>query len=173
MSKSSTAPKQDADAHAAEFQFLVFEGKTGKNAEFEQLGEHVLFSLSGEPLVLTPGLQRITAAEWAKWEKIPAVVELIESEALRVVDEQLADYRGRGRMQELAMATVSPEGVEHMQALELAKPSSGRPGERRDPHLLALLENRLALAQQRRTLNVSGIMDQAKTTALIHEARKR
>lgn len=165
MAKSNAARQTDEDDRLEDDRkiWLVFEGRTGRNSEFEQLGDHTTWTADGEPITLTPGLQApITSATWDTWKRVSDIAEMLDAKTLRIVDEQLTEYRAGGSMRALVMATAAPEALEHMMGIEMAKPAVGRSGERRDPDLIETIERRSQLMMRRKRADMTGVLAQAQ-----------
>ena len=146
--------------------WLVFTSHAGPRSEFPQEGSHTLFRLDGDPLVLHQGLNPpMDAAEWAAWEKIPAIKSMLDARQLEVVDASLGHHCKGPAAMDLAKRTSAAEAIEHMLELEMAKPVSGRIGERRDQELIDLLRRRLEVATRRRVVSLAGITGEAKQAA--------
>jgi hypothetical protein len=129
------------------FAWLVYQGKTGESGELVHEGDHAIAHPSRDPLVVSPGLNKIDAAEAAAFDDVPAFKRRIDAGEIVKTDEHLVGYTTPGKRRELVEITASGQALEHMLELEKAKPLTGTPRERRDASLVELLERRIARAQ--------------------------
>jgi hypothetical protein len=166
--KNAAATTEDTDAPPKprdEFVWLDYRGRQGPDGEFEHDGE-VMF-MTAVPFTLAPGLNKLDRATFDAAREDADVKLLLAGKSPHLVetDEELSGYETASNLRDLAERTQSGDALEHIHLLEMAKPQTGRAGERRSPELLELLAKGLARAARRRPLNLAGLHARADQTA--------
>jgi hypothetical protein len=171
MSKKSTATAMTEDTEPtseapAAFVWLDYRGRQGPDQEFEHDGEMMIMA-AAVPFTLAPGLNKIESATFEAARSVDDVAQLLAGKSPHLVetDADLSGYETTSNLRDLIERTQSGDALEHIQRLELAKPQTGRAGERRNPELIELLERGLARASRRRPLNLAGLHVIADRTA--------
>jgi hypothetical protein len=170
MSKKSTATAMTEDHEPTSeappaFVWLDYRGRQGPDQEFEHDGEMMI--MAAVPFTLAPGLNKLDRSTFEAARELEDVAQLLAGKSPHLVetDADLSGYETASNLRDLIERTQSGDALEHIQRLELAKPQTGRAGERRNPELIELLERGLARASRRRPLNLAGLHVIADRTA--------
>lgn len=160
-------PKQEPEtAETSAPVYIDYRGVSGPAQEFKHDGELAIARPGGgDPLTLAPGLNIVDGATWAAFGESASVKLRLEAQHITVSDESLTRYRNPSAWRSLIERTESGDALEHMQRIELAKPQSGTPAERRDPSIVALLEKRIARAVRRPLISLAGLHSTVAQTA--------
>lgn len=176
MSRKNTASVMTEDTEttdASAFVWLDYRGRQGPEQEFEHDGEMMI--MAAVPFTLSPGLNKISRSTFEAAREIDDVRQLLSGKSPHLVetDADLSGFETASNLRDLIERTQSGDALEHIQRLELAKPQTGRAGERRNPELLELLGKGLARASRRRPLNLAGLHVMADRTAEALRKRER
>jgi hypothetical protein len=149
---------EDTDATIQpKYVWLDYKGHTGPDHRHVHDGEHAIARANGDPILIAPGLNRLAADDGAA---------MMGSKTITITDESLRGYESASALRDLAERTQSPDALEHILDLEMAKPQSGTSG-RRNADLVELLGRRVEMYGRRKAISLAGITQQAQAQAAV------
>jgi hypothetical protein len=149
-SSKSTAPAQ------SEYVLIDYDGRCGNNHAHVHHGSYT--ENTGAPaLMLHPGLNIKDRAAFEAARQRGPIARRINDRRIKIVSEDLREYAADADRMDLAKRTQDAKALEHMRAVELARPQSGAFGQRRDPEIVALLDAKIPAMVRRRVPDLANL----------------